>query len=202
MHNELKQIKKICFKIKNKYNFVIIDDCSSDNTSLFLKKKKILFIKNKTNIGYEKTLLRGLRYGLKRNYKYILTMDGDGEHNTNDIKKLINKCKKNSAELVLGVRDFKPRIMEIVFSHFYKFKYRVSDPLSGFKIYKSNLFKNINISNYNNSYMVDFLKYCILQRKKIFEVNIKVKKRHGPSRIGNKLYVNFKILLVFIKLLF
>jgi len=36
-YNEIENLKKI---IKKKYNFVIVDDCSSDGTNLLLKKKK------------------------------------------------------------------------------------------------------------------------------------------------------------------
>ena len=36
-YNELNNIKKI---VKYKYNFLVVDDHSSDGTNLFLKKKK------------------------------------------------------------------------------------------------------------------------------------------------------------------
>ena len=58
-YNEIGNLKKI---IKKKYNFVIVDDCSSDGTNLLLKKKKIKFIRNYKNLGYEKSLIKGMKY--------------------------------------------------------------------------------------------------------------------------------------------
>ena len=63
-YNELPNLKKILKK--NKKLFFIVDDNSNDGTKYFLKKNKIAFIKNKKNLGYEKSLLRGINYIIKK----------------------------------------------------------------------------------------------------------------------------------------
>ena len=55
VYNELNNLKKILNK--NKKLFFIVDDYSNDNTESFLKKNKINYIRNKKNLGYEKSLL-------------------------------------------------------------------------------------------------------------------------------------------------
>ena len=42
-----------------------MDDCSSDNTSKWLKENKIHFIRNKKNLGYELSTIIGIKYILK-----------------------------------------------------------------------------------------------------------------------------------------
>ena len=73
-YNELNNLKKILNK--NKKMFFIVDDYSNDNTKIFLKKNKINYIRNKKNLGYEKSLLIGINhiiknYKKKKNYLYI-----------------------------------------------------------------------------------------------------------------------------------
>ena len=65
-YNELNNLKKILKK--NKKLFFVVDDYSNDNTELFLKKNKIKYIRNKKNLGYEESLLKGIDYIIK-NYK-------------------------------------------------------------------------------------------------------------------------------------
>ena len=64
-YNEIRSLKKIFkhFK-KNKFNFLVLDDHSSDGSHEWLKKISS-FIRNKTNIGYERNILKGFRYALK-----------------------------------------------------------------------------------------------------------------------------------------
>ena len=72
-YNELINLKKFINKIKNNYNLLIIDDYSNDETSLFLKKNKIKFLRNSKNLGYEFSLIKGMKYLIKKNFNYLIT---------------------------------------------------------------------------------------------------------------------------------
>ena len=89
--NDLESLKKIILKIKKKNDVLVLDDCSTDQTLNWLKKKKINFIRNKRNLGYTKNILNGMKFTLTNlpSYNYILTMDADGEHKISNIKKII-----------------------------------------------------------------------------------------------------------------
>ena len=65
--NEKKNFNNILKKINKKYNLLIIDDCSSDGTSSYLKKNKIFFIRNNKNLGYEKSLIKVFLFLIKLN---------------------------------------------------------------------------------------------------------------------------------------
>ena len=90
--NEYHSLKKIIKELKKKnIYFIIIDDCSNDQTFKYLKENNLNFLRNNKNIGYTKSIIRGLNYLKRKKFDYILTMDADGEHKTKDIEKFIKK---------------------------------------------------------------------------------------------------------------
>ena len=92
--------------------------------------------------------------------------------------------------------------MENLISLYFKFKYNINDPFCGFVLYKSEIFKNVNILKYNNSYLVDLLKDLIKNKKKCSEIVIKVKKRKDKPRVGNNFLVNLKMIKILFNILF
>ena len=66
--NELKSLKKIIYQfnlmkeIDIRRDILILDDCSTDKTKIFLKKNKINFLRNNQNIGYENNIIKGCLY--------------------------------------------------------------------------------------------------------------------------------------------
>ena len=80
---------------------LIVDDSSTDKTPIIVKNLQIKVIRNKVKLGYEATLLKGIKYLLKKNYKYIASFDADGEH---DPKFFLNIKKLKSFDLLIGKR--------------------------------------------------------------------------------------------------
>ena len=80
----IKKLKKIG-KNKDLYKILISDDNSTDDTINYIKKiqrfEKVNTILNKKNIGYEASIIKGIKYILKNSKytKYIATLDADGE---------------------------------------------------------------------------------------------------------------------------
>jgi len=196
--NELVTLKKIVKQLKKKrIFFIVIDDCSTDQTNEYLKKNKFKFIRNNKNIGYTKSILKGINFIRKKNFDYFLTMDADGEHNVNDINKFIKEIKKQpELDIIIADRLFKNRISEKILSFFSFLIFHIKDPLSGFKLYKiktiNKHFLNIN----QNNFLVDIIFH--LQKKNYLISNIEIKNKkifNRKSRIGNNLIINIKIFL-------
>ena len=198
-YNELKSLSKIIRQLKNKKcKFIVANDCSSDNTLFFLKKEKVDYFNNKTRLGYEKNLLKGMSHIFNnfKNSRYLLTMDADGEHNVDDVFKIYSFIKKKDLDVVVGERNSKNRFIEQVISILFKFFYTYKDPLSGFKIYKINKLKNIFQNTKNNLFLVDLLINIINSKNKIDNFKITTKKRVGFSRVGNIFESNLKMLKI------
>ena len=90
--NENKNLQKILPKLIG-YNVLVVDDESTDETLKTLKKFKVNYIKNIKKLGYEKTLIFGFKYIIKKykKVKKIITFDGDGEHKVKNLKKFIKE---------------------------------------------------------------------------------------------------------------
>ncbi len=198
-YNEKKTLVKVIKKL-HKFKIQIIDDSSQDNTSKAVKNfKNVRLYRNKINIGYEQSLNKGFKLLGNSNFDFIITMDADGEHSTTNIPKIIEYCKKYNPDLVIGNRHKKNRYIEIILSYFFKLRFDIKDPLSGFKAYKV---KKLNLILKKNKikkyFLVDLLKNFIQSKMKIMTLDIKsITNFRRMPRVGSNLYVNSKILLCF-----
>jgi hypothetical protein len=191
-YNEIKNLPLIIKKLKN-YNILVVNDHSLDGTKIFLKKNKINHVNAKKQVGQLNAIIMGFRYIIK-NYKkckYIITFDADGEHKVSDLKKFMNKRKFNP-DIIMGVRNRKNRIMENIISFLFYYRYKIKDPMTGFKMIKTKIIKE-NFSYLNNKhFFIDFLKE-VSSRAKILNVNINSPKRKGSSKHGSFI-TNLKML--------
>lgn len=199
-YNELINLKRFIKSLSKEYNVLIIDDHSADRTFSWLKKNKINVKKNKKNFGYEKSILIGLDHILKnKKYKHVLTMDADGQHLKSDIKKFLVKNNKNY-DIVVGSRKIKNRLIERIISYYFSFFYNIKDPLSGFKLYKLNFLKNINLNNISKLFLIDLIIESLLKGAKIKNIKIKTNKRVDQPRVGNYINVTLKMIKILLYL--
>lgn len=104
-HNLVSLIKEIKISlIDYKYfELIFVNDYSSDNTLKILKKEKKDFdfkiLNNKINLGQSNSILLGIQ---KSKYNTIVTLDGDGQNNPNDIPKLLEFYNKNNDIFLVG----------------------------------------------------------------------------------------------------
>ena len=195
-HNEIKTLEKICLEIKKlRLKFLVIDDASNDGTLLWLKKKKINYIKNKNNIGYENSIIAGINYIIKNfDSKYLITFDADGEHQTKDLIRVIKCLKHKKVDMVIGNRDKFNRLSEHILSFLFFIKFDVKDPLSGFKAYSVQKLKKIKNKINAKFYLVDIITLFKAKNFFIKNIHIKTKRRTDKSRVGNIFFTNIKIL--------
>ncbi len=108
--NESGNIDKLLNEIHNhlkkfEYEIIIVDDCSNDDTIKEIKnfkKKNINLLVNKINMGQSFSLNKGI---LSSRFNIIVTLDGDGQNNPNDIIKLLNIYNsEEDISLVGGLR--------------------------------------------------------------------------------------------------
>ncbi len=184
-YNE-KNIFNLVKKLK-KYPLIIVDDGSIVNIKKkIIQNNKIQIIRNKINKGYEYSLIKGLKKAVKNRYKYILTMDADGEHLESNIDKSYNFAEKNKIDLLIGARSRLNRFSEEILSLLFSIKYNIKDPISGFKIYKTQeLDKIINKIEFKYDFLIDITKIFIKKNLNVKNYNIKSSKKAKPSKHSN-----------------
>ncbi len=104
--NEETTIKEVISKIPNhhKKEIIVVDDGSSDNSVERINEiedRNIKLIKHFKNRGYGAALLTGIK---QAKGDIIITLDSDGQHNPEEIPKLIKPIIKNKADIVVGSR--------------------------------------------------------------------------------------------------
>ena len=114
IYKEVNNINKLWVGIRKninikKFETIFIDDNSKDGSKEILEKiskenKKVRFYIRKNK---EKDLSKSCILGFNNsNYKNILVMDGDLQHDPKYIPKLINEFNISSADIIVGCRDF------------------------------------------------------------------------------------------------
>jgi dolichol-phosphate mannosyltransferase len=221
VNNILPIIKKIFkFLPAKKKHILFIDDNSKDGTreKIYLAQKKfnkIYLIKRNSKLGIGSAHKVGLKWGFKKKYEKIITMDCDGTHNPIYINRLLKKLDTKRCQIVSTNRFLDKnslsdwnlwRILLTKFRHkliqfFLKIQYDSSGAFRGY------LVKNINIKDIflakNNSYSFFWESIFILSKKyKIKEIPIKLPGRlSGASKMKIKdiLSAFFYLIKVYIK---
>lgn len=85
-------------------DYVIINDCSRDNTAEICKEHGFNFISLPINLGIGGGMQTGYKYAVENGYDIAIQFDGDGQHNAEYIKDLIKPIEEGEADLVIGSR--------------------------------------------------------------------------------------------------
>ncbi|TCC90599.1 glycosyltransferase family 2 protein [Pedobacter frigiditerrae] len=104
-YNEATVIKETIMGLLNRnYIIIVVDDGSSDNTYEILYDLPIFYLSHLTNLGQGAAIKTGIEFGLNKGYEYFVTFDGDGQHNPEDIKHMLNHMIVNKYDIIFGSR--------------------------------------------------------------------------------------------------
>ena len=101
-YNEEKTIKKIVHQALSYSDILVVDDGSTDHTSKLAVEAGARIIKHEVNLGKGAAIKTGIEKALDDDYKVIILMDGDGQHNPKCIPFLASGIGK--AEMVICSR--------------------------------------------------------------------------------------------------
>ncbi|MDZ7798464.1 MAG: glycosyltransferase family 2 protein [Patescibacteria group bacterium] len=103
--NEAQTIGNVLNDLKDKYsNIVVVDDASDDNTAKIAKSMGVIVLEHLINRGQGAALKTGINYALNNKADVIVTFDADGQHQTDDIEKLIKPIIEDNFDVTLGSR--------------------------------------------------------------------------------------------------
>ncbi len=105
-YNEESSIGNVLEQLVQKgYSILVIDDCSQDKTAEVSLSYPVILLKHMINLGQGAALQTGFDYVLQfTDAKYVITFDSDGQHDAEDIPKLLTLLKTDQYDVVLGSR--------------------------------------------------------------------------------------------------
>ncbi|MGF7082859.1 glycosyltransferase family 2 protein [Mucilaginibacter sp. UYCu711] len=83
---------------------VVVNDCSTDDTSAIARQQQIKVIDLPINLGIGGAVQSGLLYAAQYNFDLAVQMDGDGQHPPKELVKLLSCYENSNANLVIGSR--------------------------------------------------------------------------------------------------
>lgn len=105
-HNEEDSIKKTINSIKG-YDYIIINDGSTDQTEKILIDNNYNHISLCFNLGIGGAVQTGYKYASENNYDIAIQFDADGQHDAKSIKDLIQPIIDGKADFTIGSRFVK-----------------------------------------------------------------------------------------------
>ena len=104
-YNEEKNIEPTIEGIIEKgYDYVIIDDGSKDASLEIARKNNYQVIHLSNNLGIGGAMQTGYRYAARNGYDVAVQIDGDGQHNVEEVDKLIQPIRDGLCNMVIGSR--------------------------------------------------------------------------------------------------
>ena len=136
---------------------VVVDDGSTDGTSEQLAGLDLVVLRHERNLGKADSLWDGIGRALALGADAIVTLDGDGQHRPEDIRRLVGIHAKFPQCIVIGARlhdraQFPAR--RYYANRFAGFwiswaaGYPIADTQSGFRVYPASLFATLARSDF------------------------------------------------------
>lgn len=128
----------------NEVEIVVVNDRSTDNTSKEANKAKATVIEHILNQGAGGATSTGLRYAKLQNADWVITMDGDGQHDPKDALDCLKNAKETKSDLVIGSRLIDTKGMSklkilgnkgLTFITWLLFGVKVTDSQSGLRVF-------------------------------------------------------------------
>jgi glycosyltransferase involved in cell wall biosynthesis len=146
-YNEQANLADLVGKLRSvqpKLDILVVDDRSQDQTASICQKLGVNTIHLPCNLGIGGAVQTGYKYAQLHAYAYAVQVDGDGQHDPQQIGDLLRPLTDGQADLVIGSRyinkeGFQSTAMRRAGIRYFSFlielliRQKVTDPTSGFR---------------------------------------------------------------------
>ena len=106
-YNESANIEKTVRDIEENakgFDYVIINDCSTDNTREICEAKGFNIVNLPINLGIGGAVQTGYQYAVRYGYELAVQVDGDGQHDPQFLKQMADYMENHDVDMVIGSR--------------------------------------------------------------------------------------------------
>lgn len=194
-YNEALNIEKTVKDVteNTNYDYIIINDCSKDNTKEVCEKNNFNMLSLPINYGLTSGIQLGMKFAYKNGYDVAIQFDGDGQHQAKFLKGLVKEIEGDNCDVAIGSRfvtEKKPHTMRMFGSNLISgaikmttFK-RIKDPTSGMRAYNKKAIERF-VTNASLTPEPDTLVYLMKKGLRVKEVQVEMKDREfGESYLN------------------
>ena len=220
-YNESTNISTLLDKLSMAYevfDILIVDDNSPDGTSKVVENyarnlKTIHLLKRDQKLGLGSAYRDGFKWALKKDYQYLVEMDGDFSHTFDDLMHMLEF--KDKYDLIIGSRYIEGgktegwsnsrKLLSVVANFVAKLLLglKVNDMTSGFRIYSRSCLEDINYYDTKSNgyaFQIEMTLLACMNKKSIKEVPITFYERDlGESKMSKDIVLEAVKFLIFAK---
>lgn len=169
----------------------VVDDGSSDDTKLEAEQAGATVLRLPVNVGVGGALRCGFRHAVAHGYDCVVQVDGDGQHNPDDVPRLLDALARHDADMAIGSRfatggrawplspgrRFAMQVLAARAAH--AVRQPVTDATSGFRAIRGQLLA-LFAQRYPADYLGDTLEALVLagrMKARIVEVPVRMMNR-------------------------
>ena len=187
-YNEAESLKGVIEHLRStcpQYDYIIVNDGSTDETEELCEKNGYNVINHTVNKGLAEAVRTGMKYALENGYDAALQFDADGQHLSEYINSMVNCMKESGCDIVIGSRflnskmPFRLRTLggKIIFHAVrHAANAELSDPTSGMRLFSADIM-SLFIENKHFTPEPDTLAFLIRMGADIREVKVTMEDR-------------------------
>ena len=209
-YNESENIENTVKDIQKKapdFDYVIINDCSGDNTRQICEANGFNIVNLPVNLGIGGAVQTGYKYACRYGYDIAVQVDGDGQHDPAFLNEMAETLIKEEADMLIGSRFLEKegfqssKIRRVGISYFTWLiklftRKKITDPTSGLRMINSDIIE-IFAESYPRDYPEpDSVVHVIRLGKNVREIPVIMRERQGGKssiRFFSSIYYMIKV---------
>ena len=191
------------------FDYVVVNDCSTDDTLELCRKNRYSYLNLPVNLGIGGAVQTGYRYAYYHGYDLAVQFDGDGQHDAAFLDKMADAMAETESDMIIGSRfidreGFQSSVLRRIGIKYFSILIRIltgktiTDPTSGMRMINRKLLKKFT-DEYPKDYPEPESVVTVLSEKyKITEIPVIMNAREeGESSISLRSGIYYMIKVSF-----
>lgn len=192
-YNEAQGLKELLPTLKKRnFDIIVVDDGSSDESASVARGNGAIVLSHPQKKGKGCSLRAGFEYILKNNYDGVIMMDGDGQHDPEDLDQFVQMARQMPPCIITGNRMHHPegmpwvRLMTNYFMSFFislACRQMIPDTQCGYRYISRDVLGHLKLTSSDFEIETEILMKVRKKGFRIYSVPIKTIYRNERSHI-------------------
>ena len=196
-YNNVRDLPKVLYRLKEQgYPILVINDGSTDGTKELLERDftDINVVHHPVNKGKGAGIRTAFDWAFSKGYRYVITIDSDGQHYPEDLPLFIDAIDKYPDSLLVGARNLKAENMpgkNTFANNLSNFFFRLisgqslEDTQTGYRLYPVRLLRDMRLISGKYEFEMEILVRAAWRRIPLRSVPIRVYYAPGEERVSH-----------------